>query len=149
MKSNILILVLAFSLINIVDLLSEPATRPVFYQRTGGGGSIWNLWGEYYANVIEEHTENYDRLICSGNGRLDCSWLNPPLPPGLGLNYRYLYDEMQDYVGHEIENLNLVGSHSDAVIIQGNTYLRSVQWDGTDINNNQIIINIIDYNSLY
>ncbi len=52
---------------------------------------------------------------------------------------------MEDYAGLQIEKNVLSGEYSDIINCQGQSYLRTVLWNGTDINNNNIIVNIIKY----
>ncbi len=160
MKKIIILLGLLFLTLNVKTLYSEtekPVT--VHIHREGGGGSIWNLWGEYYSEVDFTYEGSTERdkytLICRGNGRLECrmpSFSVPKINPmcvSFGSDLTDLTDPLEDYAGLQIQNNVLIGNYSDIINCQGQSFLRTVIWDGIDINNNNIIVNIIKYTVPY
>jgi len=148
MKKIIWILFLVFIGAQNQTLFAEDAQPVISIQRTDGGGSIWNLWGEYFSDVQEVHNYNTNvhSLGCTGSGRLDCRWKTQPPQPIECMAYNTLYDDMENYAGNQIELGNLNDSYSDIVNCQGDLYLRVVDWDAVDINNNSISITVKRYN---
>lgn len=148
MKNFLMLVGILFLMLN-VDVLYSENEKPVnlHVHREGGGGCIWNLWGNYYEQVIYDYegTSNTHTLTCLGNGRETCRVPAVTVPPTNPSNLYFndlsaVTETMENYAGNQIQNNVLTGNYSNIFNYQGIDYLRTVTWSGTDINNNNIVI---------